>query len=651
MGHRDARQTWLQWLGVAMVAIAGAAIGPAIDTADAADCEPRTAAESAKANARATDSALAYLRNVMDQYHGTVDVYTDADAAGNHFHYRGRISSLADSDSVAVMDERCRITPYGTTCIRCVFNSGATNWGGWYFMNGVLTDSARAPRENWGKEPNAGINLKGVRRLRFRTRGKRGGERIEFFTLGVGRDPDRGTRIDSLPYPDSSPKVSTGVLSLQSTWRQDSIDLKGHHLEYVLGGFGWSASGEQNRGRRVEFYIDDIRFEYEDQADSVRLSAPRLLRSFETIADGGDFDRVMQNVAYVYDNAVVLIAFLAVRDTARARIIANALLHAQNKDRHFKDDRLRNAYQAGDIMLGPGWRPNKIDDVARLPGWYDPYEKQWFEDGSAAGTSTGNVAWAMLAMLAAHEELGDRRYLESAEKMGKWVVDSCRARVSPLGGFFGGFEGNDHEQVKQTYRATEHNIDLMAAFARLAILDSARREYWEDQSDHARRFVHAMWDSIAGKFWTGTQPGSDSINRETIPLDVQAWFFQASGELGDKLRAITFAERNQRVEGGFDFNDDKDGAWFEGTAQMAVTYDVLHRQSERDTVLCWLREAQLPSGALPTTNRSVLTTGLHLANGCPWLYYRRAHLAPTAWFVLAVRGVNPFTYRKVPPRD
>jgi hypothetical protein len=212
----------------------------------------------------------------MDIGHETFDVYTDADAAGNHFSARGRFNSAAGDDHVPPMIENSTENPHsGITCIKASFKSRGSNWGGWYFMNGVLKGNERSPSVNWGDVPNAGIDLRGATRLTFYARGAEGDERVEFFALGVGWSVESGR--PTMPHPDSSPKASLGYVTLTTEWRRYTIDLTGKNLSYVLGGFGWVTAADRNRYRDISFYLDDIQF------DKARLDEPRFLVSFDTI--------------------------------------------------------------------------------------------------------------------------------------------------------------------------------------------------------------------------------------------------------------------------------------------------------------------------------------------------------------------------------
>jgi hypothetical protein len=382
--------------------------------------------------------AAQYLAKVMDQFHESYDVYTTVDAAGNHFAVRARMSNYDNTcrpedaaRAVPPMDERwtkdCRSAP---TCIRLSFRpevrQGEFNWGAWYFMNGVQHDpdllreppyercpnvvpSVRRTRAfpvpNWGDQPNAGIDLRGAMRVSFWAKGERGDELIEFFALGVGWNPDRldvhgraipasdpKTDDDIFRYRDSSRRVppllpERRIHPLTQEWQRYTIELNGQDLSYVLGGFGWAAKSSANFGKNeIVFYLDDIRYELDPAAQRRRLDEPRFLVSFQTGAER-PFDRVMRNAAYTYDNALALMAFLAVGDQRRAGLIADAFVKVQESDRfrstnpqfmRVYNDAIRNAYQGGDLTSPPGWIAGGRTGTARLPGWYQN------QDGTAA---------------------------------------------------------------------------------------------------------------------------------------------------------------------------------------------------------------------------------------------------------------------------
>jgi hypothetical protein len=574
-----------------------------------------------------------YLSARMDLFHKTFDVYTDADSAGNHFSARGRFNSAGGDDGVPPMIENHTENPHsGISCIKASFKSKGSNWGGWYFMNGSLNGNGRSPSVNWGDIANAGVDLRGATKLTFYAKGEEGNERVEFFALGVGWSVERGMPV--MPYPDSSPKASLGYVRLTTEWKKYTVDLAGRNLGYVLGGFGWVTAADQNSFRDLTFYLDDIQF------DKPRLDEPHFLVSYETALSSNPFDLVSRNVAYTYDNAVALIAFLHAGERQRARLIADALVYAQEHDRFYTDGRIRNAYQGGDLILPAGWAPNGKTDTARMPGFNDPGTQLWTEDEFMVSTHTGNMAWAMLGLLAYYRWAGGDKYLTAIERMGEWVEANCRD-TRGAGGYTGGFDGWEPTPIKRLYKATEHNIDLVAAFNQLFLI--TENEKWRERANNAKRFILAMWDGAEGKFWTGTGEDGVTIGKDVIPVDIQAWAILALQEESRSYwRALEYAETHHKVGNGYDFNQDRDGVWHEGTAQIAAAYKYIDRQDRRQAILSYLKKAQSLNGGIHATDRDGVTTGFTLNDGQPWLYYRRPHVGATAWLALAEQGVNPF---------
>jgi hypothetical protein len=330
-------------------------------------------------------AAGGYLNRVLDQFQQRTYVYRSADAAPNHFAARGRFPASATDMTLPPMDEISRGVPSPSLeCITARFVPGGPNFGGWYFQNGYLSGADRSRHENWGDVPAAGFDLSGASELVFSVRGAQGGERVEFFLGGVGRNPVTGAA--TMPYPDSAPKIGTGFVMLTNDWSEYRIPLAGADLSYVLGGFGWGTAADQNNGRSIQFYLDEIYYSKQRPDDL------RFLLSWEAIPSDNPFDMVNRNAAFIYDNALALIYFTSMGDVSRARLLAEAVRYAIAHDRFYTDGRIRNAYQAGDEKLPPGWNANGQAATVRMPGWFDPRDRLWYEDTSHVSTSTGNVA-------------------------------------------------------------------------------------------------------------------------------------------------------------------------------------------------------------------------------------------------------------------
>jgi type II secretory pathway pseudopilin PulG len=589
--------------------------------------------QSAQANTSST-LAIEYLKEVLDKYHTSFDVYTDSSAAGNHFVLPAKMESDVQ------MDLNCASNPYqGTNCIENKFTGTGLSWGGWYLMNGVLQGDETQPKPNWGIYPNAGFNLAGATTLTFYAKGQNGGERVEFFAFGVGRNANTGLPVED--FPDSSPKTSLGYVTLNPAWTEYTLSLVGLDLSYVLGGFGWATNAIQNSNQPITFYLDDIKY------DKARLNDPRFLVSYELLPTD---ELVLKNTAFTYDNALALLAFLSdpTQDNVNnARLIGDALVYAANNDRFFTDGRLRNAYQGGDLKLFPGWTPHGKTDTARASGWWDS-QNVWFEDKSFVGTDTGNMAWTILALLSLYEHTHNNAYLNTSVKLGQWIETNCRDQRG-AGGFTGGYLGweqtinNLQGQTKLLWKSTEHNIDCYVAFLRLCELTG--QASWGERALYAKNFVESMWDATSGHFWTGTTEDGITINTANIPADVQAWGLLALGNLPKYGQGLTWVESNCYVQTdgfkGFDFNNDKDGVWFEGTAHMVTAFQMAKNVANANLFLSELTKAQQTA---QNANGKGLVAASHdlVSTGFTWTYSARLHVGVTSWFIFADLGYNPY---------
>lgn len=360
---------------------------------------------------------------------------------------------------------------------------------------------------------------------------------------------------------------------------------------------------------------------------------PAFVASYRQAPDEAEVPEALRNSAFTYDNALAIVALLACGDTAAARRIADAFLVALDNDRSFHDGRIRNAYRAGPVK----------DRPILLAGWWDRRAGHWAEDRYQNGSATGNVAWAAMALLTAYEETRDPRYLNGAREAADWIATV--ATDTHAVGYKGGREGFDTEQVPLEWKSTEHNTDILALANRLAAHGDEKGRY-AAMARSARAFLDLAFDRNSGCFRMGTTPEGAMRGVEAVALDTQLWpLIALSATPPEWKSALTCAERRLGVAGGFDFNDDRDGLWTEGTAQAALIYRVLGRQSEAGALLDTISAESSPSGWLYATREARLSTGLMIG---PWstendfFYFRRPHLGATAWAVLAATGRNPF---------
>ena len=357
------------------------------------------------------------------------------------------------------------------------------------------------------------------------------------------------------------------------------------------------------------------------RAAAAALDGPGLLRSYVTDGDEA-FDRSHAEVAYTYDNCCAALALLAGGERDFAARIAEGLRLAQDQDRHWRDSRLRNAYAAGRQFT-------EAPRSARPPGWWDAARSAWVEDGYAAGSATGPVAFAILLWCA----LGELPFLAAANRAADWVTRD----LSRLRGFSGGMLGHEPAPATQEWLSTEQNLDLAVAFGRLGRTAEAAR---------AASLVRSAWLAAEERFAAGSRP--DGAVDGSSALDANIWPLLALRDPAHDAALNWVLRRHGLPAGapeaeldGLDFNDDRDGIWLEGTAQAALLLRRLGRDALAARFLSTVLQHRQDGGWVLASDVPWLTTGL--SNGdVPFRYPRRGHLAATAWGALAALDASPF---------
>ena len=591
---------------------------------------PFSVAESAKVGEYdlAAEKALEALEEMLHEGSGKIYVYRDFGDTENHFTQKALIAGY-DAALVHDMDENWQKDPFrGDSCIRCEQITREGDWGGWLFLNGWLPENSAVPQLNDGSVPDQGMDLSGAERLTFYARGERGGEQVEFFTCGFGYNGE--WNVPTAEYPDSTGKQTLGVVTLDNQWRQYSIDLSGADLRSVACGFGYVLTGGAfGKGEKI-FYLDEILFE----GDFSDRGALRLLRSYQTQ------NIFIRNAAFSYDNALVAMAFLSAGMQAEAAQILDAFVYAAEHDRYLPC-RVRNAYAAGDITAVPGW-----GDSARLPGWYDAEAGRWYEDRYQTGSNVGNTSYVALALLQYDARYGNERYRNTAEKLMDWVIDSCSDENA---GFTAGYDGwpenGEATTYVFTYKSIEHNIDAYAAFREL--YSRTGEERYHKAAESALAFIRTMYDENRKLFYAGTLEDGITPNRDNIVLDAQVWACLALGDhFAPYEAALDTVSAMETAEGGYPFcmANVNGGWWTEGTAYTALMFRLLGMQEREDSAMNALLTIQRDDGLFPAATTDHLSTGFALFDGSPWEYSTDVHIAPTAWFILAVNGTNPYTF-------
>jgi hypothetical protein len=370
-------------------------------------------------------------------------------------------------------------------------------------------------------------------------------------------------------------------------------------------------------------------------ARTMRMQPPGavLLASYP-----GERSGPLSDAAFVYDNSIAAIALVACGQLTQARRIGDALLLALDHDRYWHDGRLRNAYRAGTVST----------DALKLAGWWDSKARRWLEDRYQAGSDSGNIAWAMLALLTLQANTGDERYRDGALRLARWV--ESRADTRGAGGFTGGDFGHEPTPQHLAWKSTEHNTDLAAAFSWLG--RATADAHWQDRAGAAQRFVASMWRSDGAYFAVGVAEDGVKVN-PLLALDAQIWPLMALPGAGSQYAsALATSDRRLRFDTGYTYSEAGGGLWSEGTAQVAVLLELLHREGDARAVRASLQTQRAEDGGYFASNVAATPTGFMLATDPtqPRVYFHLEHLGAAAWAALSEQRYNPFVGRSDLPR-
>jgi hypothetical protein len=236
-------------------------------------------------------------------------------------------------------------------------------------------------------------------------------------------------------------------------------------------------------------------------------------------------------------------------------------------------------------------------------------------------------------------------YLATARKLLAWAEQNTRARNAP-DGYNGGRYGWDNAQRAQTWKSTEHNLDIAVAAAWAARAGGQQNGPERQQARTALDFVGRMWNPSEQRFNIGTKEDGATIATEGSGLDAQLWPLLAAPEGSCAwARGLDWVEKNHRFGEGYGFSRSPDGIWTEGSAQAAATL-VARKGAAPEALWKLLASQRADNGLYYATPSSRISTGLSIGPDSPdadFYYYHWPHLGATAWIALAATGFNPFT--------
>lgn len=343
-------------------------------------------------------------------------------------------------------------------------------------------------------------------------------------------------------------------------------------------------------------------------------STTRLVRSFE----GGPLKNFSD--AVTYDDALFVDALLArgtAGDIARAKVVGNAFLYVQVRDK------------AGDGRLRAAYAPRPLENPRDVI----------VDDNTS---DVGNMAWVGQALVQLYAKTNDAPYLNGALRIAQWLrANTYDTRGN--GGYTGGYTSRG---TKIEWKSTEHNIDVYAFFTMLAA--ESGESQWTTRAAWAKQFVASMWEARAGRFYVGTLDNGVTPNKPFKPEDVNSWSylaFQDPAWVASPSWDVTHLTVSRGGFSGVSFcSGDRSGVWFEGTAHLADALELRDEPGDRAAARKYVNDIAYAQNKGPNNDRlgiiAASKNGLRDCDGDK--YYASLHVGATAWYVMAVTGVNPF---------
>ena len=346
-------------------------------------------------------------------------------------------------------------------------------------------------------------------------------------------------------------------------------------------------------------------------------ATPRLVQSYVGGLLGLDGD----TSSATYDDALVIDAYLAEGNqngVARAEVIGNGLLYLEAHDPSH-DGRIRDQYQ-----------PTALEHPGDI-------------HVTSPASSTGDMAWAGDALTQLYSATGMKAYLDGAVAIGDWIQAHSRDDRGP-GGYTGGYTGSGG---KIEWKSTEHNIDVFAFFRLLA--RATGDPVWASRSAWARRFILAMWDTAAGRFYLGT--GGNGATPESSPAveDVNSWGYLAL-RVPAYEQSLDWEQRHLAVtangyRGVSTCSGNRTGVWFEGTAHLADALEFSDEAGDRAQAARYLSDLASAQANGPNADGlGIMAASYDALSDCEGgNVYASLHTGTTAWYILAANRIDPLS--------
>ncbi len=322
--------------------------------------------------------------------------------------------------------------------------------------------------------------------------------------------------------------------------------------------------------------------------------------------------------ASTYDQALAIIAFCLIGDYSNAKVILDALSKIQNYDGSF------------------------YFTYSAISGEIYNYKRP-----------VGTNAWVVIAINCYTFLTGDNSYFTMARKCTDWFLQYQDID----GGIKGGVDENGNEYG---WKSTEHNEDAYSALTNLYGLTGVYT--YSTTATAVKNWLETeMWNSCYGESRFARGEKDDGTPDCYPAMDVNPWGVLALGTTGPNgenyFQGLDWAYVNcastQDWEGwnascddpilveGFDFNNDKDTVWIEGTESIALALLLSdYRVDSKDGTYFHSEMEKLHgvtgNGGLPySTNEGTMDEGTEKST-------TYSSVAATTWYIFVETLFNPF---------
>lgn len=344
-----------------------------------------------------------------------------------------------------------------------------------------------------------------------------------------------------------------------------------------------------------------------EESNSINFEGTRILNTIENaiynwfsaqqLSNGLLESSENGNVVSLYDNALAALVFIMQEDYAKAERIFD-----------FFNGRVQSELNNGVGGFSQFRDRNGV-----------PSGNRWM----------GDNAWLLIAINNYKEKTSNSTYDNLASEITQWLKNLQDSD----GGLYAGYDSNNQ---LLNYKVTEGNIDAFNAIDGYDVFHSRLLNFLESD----------RWDSQDKNLvaW----PGNPAY---LYALDCHSWSYCifpqypiSSLTTADRFLNTQTATNGQQVT-GYCFDEDKDTVWPEGTAQMALAFDLAGMNTEKEY---YLRELEKVLTISTTYN---FAAGFPYATN-PGTYYgtdvlwngadTEIAISGGAWYLFATFGFNPF---------